>query len=184
MWPGPRFPPSPELQLNSVQPSNIVGAFLDRRGGSTPLEVSSTLLGKALVHLHPSLSYACKGGGSQRQKAQGQQLTQKYWIESVIVLCSCREAQFGDKFGESLRGSQAPPSFWKVPRLPRKFPELPRKFFGDFPGSSLTVELNSIPEVPRINFTKALKWETDFIQCRCWGLCSPYKVARPQPSTG
>ena len=55
----------------------------------------------------------------------------------------------GDKFGESLGGSQAPPSFWKVPGLPRKFPQLPRKFFGDFPGSSLTVELNSNPGVPR-----------------------------------
>ena len=55
----------------------------------------------------------------------------------------------GDKFGESLRGSQASPSFWKVPGLPRKFPQLPRKFFGDFPGSSLTVELSSNPGVPR-----------------------------------
>ena len=57
--------------------------------------------------------------------------------------------KIGDKFGESLGGSQAPPSFWEVPGLPRKFPELPRKFSGDFPGSSLTVELNSNPEVPR-----------------------------------
>ena len=55
----------------------------------------------------------------------------------------------GDKFGESLGGSQAPPSFWEVPGLPRKFPRLPRKFFGDFPGSSLTVELYSNPGVPR-----------------------------------
>ena len=39
----------------------------------------------------------------------------------------------GDKFGESLGGSRAPPSFWKVPEVPRKFPKLPRKFFGDFP---------------------------------------------------
>ena len=56
---------------------------------------------------------------------------------------------FGDKFGESLGGSQAPPSFWKVPRLPRKFPQLPWKFFGDFPRISLTVELNSNPGVPQ-----------------------------------
>ena len=53
-----------------------------------------------------------------------------------------------DKFGESLEGSQAPPSFWEVPQLPRKFPELPRKFFGDFPGSSLAVE-GSFPDFPR-----------------------------------
>ena len=60
-----------------------------------------------------------------------------------------RAPNFGDKFGESLGGSQAPPSFWEVPGLPRKFPELPRKFFGDVPGRSLTVELNRNPEVPR-----------------------------------
>ena len=41
--------------------------------------------------------------------------------------------EFGDKFGESLGGSQAPPSFWKVPGLPRKFPELPRKFSATSP---------------------------------------------------
>ena len=56
---------------------------------------------------------------------------------------------FGDKFGESLGGGQAPPSFWKVPGLPRKFPKLPRKFFGKFPGGSRTMELNSNPGVPR-----------------------------------
>ena len=59
------------------------------------------------------------------------------------------EVFIGDKFGESLGGSEAPLSFWEVPGLPRKFPKLPRKFFGDFPASSLTVELNSNPEVPR-----------------------------------
>ena len=55
----------------------------------------------------------------------------------------------GDKFGESLGGSQAPSSFCKVSGLPRKFPEPSRKFPGDFPRSSLTVELNSNPEVPQ-----------------------------------
>ena len=54
-----------------------------------------------------------------------------------------------DKFGELLVGSQAPPSFWEVPGLPRKF----RALFGDLPGSSLTVKLNSNAEVPR-KFTK------------------------------
>ena len=67
----------------------------------------------------------------------------------VTVTLQKKISKTGDKFGESLGGSQAPPSFWEVPGLPRKFPELPRKFFGDFPGSSLTVELNSNPEVPR-----------------------------------
>ena len=61
----------------------------------------------------------------------------------------CLAAFFGDKFGESLGGSQATLSFWEVPGLPRKFPKLPRKFFGDFPRSSLTVELNRNPGVPR-----------------------------------
>ena len=55
---------------------------------------------------------------------------------------------FRDKFGESLGGSQAPPSFWRVPGLPRKFPELPRKFFGDFPGTSLTVDFKAIQRFP------------------------------------
>ena len=54
----------------------------------------------------------------------------------------------GDKVGESLGGSQGPPSFWKVPGLPQKFHKLSRKFFGHFPGSSLTVELDSNPGVP------------------------------------
>ena len=48
-------------------------------------------------------------------------------------------------------------SRWERVRLellqsPRTSPEVPRtsqKLFGDFPGSSLTVELNSNPEVPR-----------------------------------
>ena len=44
---------------------------------------------------------------------------------------------------------RAPPSFCKVPRLPRKFPELPRRFFSDFPGSFLSVVPKSNPEVPQ-----------------------------------
>ena len=76
-----------------------------------------------------------------------------------ISLCLCaffaldlrdppKRPLIGDKFGESLGGSQAPPSFWKVPRLPRKFPQLPQKFFGDLPGSSLTVNLTAIQGFP------------------------------------
>ena len=56
---------------------------------------------------------------------------------------------------------------WEVPRLPRKFPELPRKFFGDFPGGSLTVEQNSktaiqgFPGLPR-KFPKLPRKFPDF----------------------
>ena len=56
--------------------------------------------------------------------------------------------KFGDKFGESLGGSQATPSFWEVPGLPRKFPELPRKFFGDFPEVLSLWNLTGNPGVP------------------------------------
>ena len=55
----------------------------------------------------------------------------------------------GDKFGESLVGSQAPPSFWEVPRTSPEVPRTSPEVFGDFPGSSLTVELYSNPGVPR-----------------------------------
>ena len=79
----------------------------------------------------------------------------RFWLSCLApppLQSSLRKSKyirtFGDKIGESLGGSQAPPSFWN-PGLPRKFPELPQKFFGDFPGSSLTVERNSNPEVPR-----------------------------------
>ena len=53
-------------------------------------------------------------------------------------------------FGESLGGSQAPPSFWEVPGLHRKFPELPRKFFSDFPAEVLSLwNLTAIQGFPR-----------------------------------
>ena len=77
---------------------------------------------------------------------------QKRYPKELLRQRFCRtfgRTFFGDKFGESLGGSQAPPSFWKVPGLPQKFPRLPRKFFGDFPGSSLTAELNNNTGVPR-----------------------------------
>ena len=63
----------------------------------------------------------------------------------MFLECSDLETNLASRWG----GSQAPPSFWEVPGLPRKFPGLPRKFFGDFPESPLTVELNSNPEAPR-----------------------------------
>ena len=53
---------------------------------------------------------------------------------------------FGNKFGESLGGSQAPLSFWEVPGLPRKFPKLPRKF-PDFPGGQ-PLSLGSLTPSP------------------------------------
>ena len=49
------------------------------------------------------------------------------------------EADLGKAFILWGLKGRAPPSFWKV----WKFPELPQKLSSDFPGSSLTVELNS-----------------------------------------
>ena len=71
-----------------------------------------------------------------------------FWGTLRARILKKKAIEFGDKFGESLGGSQATPSFWEVPGLPRKFPKLPWKFFGDFPGSFLTVELYSNPGVP------------------------------------
>ena len=55
---------------------------------------------------------------------------------------------FGDKFGESLAGSQAPPSFWEVAGLPRKFPELPRKFLATSPEVLSLWNLTAIQRFP------------------------------------
>ena len=54
----------------------------------------------------------------------------------------------GDNFGESLVGSQAPPSFWEVPGLPRKFPELPRKFSATSPEVLSLWNLTAIRRFP------------------------------------
>ena len=89
---------------------------------------------------------AAFSSGSKRRRIRKQNMKFLRTPRTAKSPCTTDE---GDKFGESLGGSQAPPSFWKVPGLPRKFPQLPRKFFGDFPRSSLTVALNSNPEVPR-----------------------------------
>ena len=77
--------------------------------------------------------------------------------------------KIGDKFGESLGGSQAPPSLWEAPGLARKFPKPPGSFsatspevlslwnrtaiqglpgsFPDFPGSSPDFP-GSFPDFP------------------------------------
>ena len=46
-------------------------------------------------------------------------------------------------------GARLPGASGKSPDFPGSSPNFPRSFFGDFPGSSLTVELNSNPGVPR-----------------------------------
>ena len=46
-------------------------------------------------------------------------------------------------------GVRLPRASGKSPGFPGSSPKLPRKFFSDFPGSSLSVELNSNPGVPR-----------------------------------
>ena len=70
-----------------------------------------------------------------------------YRLPRKCFSCSFRKNGLS-QFSESLGGSQAPPSFWRVPGLPWKFPELPRKFFGNFPGASLTVDFNAIQRFP------------------------------------
>ena len=40
---------------------------------------------------------------------------------------------FGDKFGESLEGSQATPGFWEVPGLPGSSPNFPGSFSATSP---------------------------------------------------
>ena len=92
----------------------------------------------------------CQGKTPLRGPAWGCHM----WESNALGITNGRWTDSGrlsvaDRLGESLGGSQAAPSFWKVPGLPQKFPKPPRKFFGDFPGSSLTVELNSNPGVPR-----------------------------------
>ena len=56
------------------------------------------------------------------------QILPLFWpthLTTVAMFVLQVEAQrIGDKFGESLGGSQAPPSFWKVPGLPQKSPEV------------------------------------------------------------
>ena len=68
------------------------------------------------------------GEGRQTQFA-GHALPPQSLMVSGEPGTACKIELVGDKFGESLGGSQAPPSLWKVPGLPRKFPS-------DFPGSS------------------------------------------------
>ena len=45
-------------------------------------------------------------------------------LERVLVGGALSAPNLVGKFGESLGGSQAPPTFWKVPGLRRKFPKL------------------------------------------------------------
>ena len=122
---------------------------IHRNLGLSPLgAVHEAALGHLLTHPKESLS-----GGPHEEKA-GHSSPLPLFHRQVLSLISGRKTTWGppfigDTLGVSLGGSQAPPSFWKVPGLSRKFPELPWKFFGDFPASSPTVDLNSNPEVPR-----------------------------------
>ena len=70
------------------------------------------------------------------------------WAFFVAFFVAFSWPSFGDKFGESLVGSQAPPSFWEVPGLPRKFPELPRKFSATSPEVLSLWNLTAIRRVP------------------------------------
>ena len=66
-------------------------------------------------------------------------------IEFKIII----KQNIEDKFGESLGGESGSPELLESPRTSPEVPRTSPEVFGDFPGSSLTVELNSNPEVPR-----------------------------------
>ena len=81
-------------------------------------------------------------------------------VQACISFCSVSDEKCWRQIWRVAGRESGSPSFWEVPGLPLKFHELPRKFFGDFPGSSLTVELNSNPEVPRTSpEVSPLLWE-------------------------
>ena len=125
------------------------GAFVGPLVGPLVVPLVDPLVGRG--SLSPALcvaQYRCNRGEFRLGRCTNPRLTIAM-LNMVFVGVVYGSTKLGDKFGESLGGSQAPPSFWEVPGLPRKFPKLPQKFFGDFPGSSLTVELYSNPGVPR-----------------------------------
>ena len=92
----------------------------------------------------PNRLNACplQGGSTQLTITQ---LTITHNKHHVIA----QSTYLGDKFGESLGGSQATPSFCGSPQTSPEVPQTSPEVFGDFPGSSLTVELYSNPGVPR-----------------------------------
>ena len=60
--------------------------------------------------------------------------------------------ELGDKFGESLEGSHAPPSFWEVPDFPRSSPNFPGSFSAtspEVPHCGTKQQSRGSPEVSR-----------------------------------
>ena len=55
----------------------------------------------------------------------------------------------GDNFGESLGGRQTSSELVETPWISQKFPQPSQKCPGNFPGTPLTVDSKSNPEVPR-----------------------------------
>ena len=82
--------------------------------------------------------------------------------------------------GESLGGSQAPPSFWKVPALPQKFPN----FSGSFSATSPKLShcgINSNPGFPR-TFPRLLR-KFPGLPRKLPGLPrQPFSLGSPTPS--
>ena len=84
----------------------------------TSTQIFPKVTGKLDSHMRNFLQQSCPSGLNIASP--------EFW---GIGACCCLRAPFGDKLGESLGGSQAPPRFWKFPGLPRKYPRrLPRKF--------------------------------------------------------
>ena len=79
-------------------------------------------------------------------------------LSGLLTLLMFVDHYFREHIWQVAGRESGSPELLGSPRTSPEVPELPRKFFGDFPGSSLTVELNSNPHVPR-KFPK-LPWKS------------------------
>ena len=93
--------------------------------------------GKAIQWRGPGDSVNCR-------TLKTEKLLSAYPSQKSVFNC----LSIGDKFGESLVGSQASPSFWEVPGLPRRFRELPRKFSATSPEVLPLWKLTAIQRFP------------------------------------
>ena len=133
------FPSETATAFLSWEPVGHLQGSLGPSWPETPRKSEKSLLGPLAPDPRESGKKSRKSlSGSFRDFFQTLQTFSRLFLDSL-----------GDKFGESLGGSQATPSFWEVPGLPRKFPKLPRKFFGDFPEVLSLWNFTAIQGFPR-----------------------------------